>query len=139
MKTQKSRAQKGFTLLELMVVMIIIGILAAIAVPTYQGQVKRAKFTEVVGATAPYKAAVEGCIQKKGSVHADCDNDANGIPAAPSAFGNVASITVANGVITATGHADNVDGKTYTLTPTYSSGNVTWAVGGTCAAAGYCD
>ena len=58
------KVQKGFTLIELMIVIAIIGILAAVAVPQYGQYTKRAKFVgEVVNQAAPYKAAVSLCIQ----------------------------------------------------------------------------
>lgn len=141
MNTQRN-TQKGFTLLELMVVLVIIGILAALAVPTYQGQVKRAKFAEVISATAPTKAAVAACIQKEGAsgigASGTCDAASNGIPAdLDDAAGHLNDLTVANGVITASGDA-TVDSLTYILTPAYTGGIVTWTVSGTCAAAGLC-
>lgn len=135
--------QKGFTLLELMVVLVIIGILAAIAVPTYQGQVKRAKFAEVIGATMPYKASVAACLQKNNGTVTTCDTGSGGIPAAPAAYGNLASLTVTDGVIKATGTAA-VDNLIYWATPSYSSGVITWNLSATdavstCIAAGVCD
>lgn len=54
-------AQKGFTLIELMIVIAIIGILAAIAIPAYQNYIKRAAYTEVTTAMAPVKTAVDVC------------------------------------------------------------------------------
>lgn len=133
----------GFTLLELMVVLVIIGILAALAVPTYQGQIKRAAFSEVINAVLPYKTAVSACIQQQGAVSANCDSSSNGIPAdlAADAAGHLNTLTVANGIITATADdngSPDLDAKTYILTPTYSSGIITWAATGTCAAAGLC-
>ena len=61
------QAQKGFTLIELMIVVAIIGILAAVAVPAYQTYTLKARFTEITNSTAPMKTAVEACIQSGNS------------------------------------------------------------------------
>ena len=131
MKSQ--RAQQGFTLIELMIVVAIIGILAAVALPAYQNYTKKAKFSEVVLATNSAKIAVEICAQDQNGV-ATCTGGAQGVPAdIATAAGNVASVTTAAGVITATAVATNgLSSETYVLTPAFANGHVTWTVGGTC-------
>src|SRR5690349_18144036 len=115
----------GFTLIELLIVVAIVGILAAIAVPTYLSYTKKAYFSEVIQATAPYKLAVESCHQKNGGSLTNCGTPGSqGIPAAAGASGNVASVTVGSGgVITATSATTNFGGTAYTyiLTPTVTN------------------
>ena len=64
---QTYRAQKGFTLIELMIVVAIIGILAAIALPAYQDYTARAQVTEAIAATSPIRLAVSEFVQTQGT------------------------------------------------------------------------
>ena len=149
------KAQQGFTLIELMIVVAIIGILAAVAIPSYQNYTKKAKFTEVIQATAPFKLAVEECVQDGACVSSTTITGITpgsaGIPSnQTTAMGKVASITTSSaGVITATAvgasgaQVQGLSGETYILTPavaTNASGNnsVTWASSGTCQTGGLC-
>ncbi len=136
------KKQQGFTLIELMIVVAIIGILASVALPAYQTYTKKAKFTEVVLATNGAKVAVEICAQDQAvSPIVACGAGQNGVPANVAvATGFVATVaTVANGTITATAiNTNGLAGETYTLTPALATGQVTWTKGGTCIAAGIC-
>ena len=150
----KHTMQKGFTLIELMIVVAIIGILAAVALPAYQNYTNRAKFTEVILATNAAKTAIELCLQDNGAVGTACAPGSGGVPAdftssAPVTSGYVASVTVDSALqtITATAigtsatPAKGLKGETYVLKPTFTNGKVTWNVqdpASTCLAAGLC-
>ncbi|MEK7259550.1 MAG: prepilin-type N-terminal cleavage/methylation domain-containing protein [Pseudomonadota bacterium] len=136
-----AQKQQGFTLIELMIVVAIIGILAAVALPAYQTYTQRAAFSEVVLATTPYKSAFEVAAQTgRLTALADADGGSNGIPANAGASGDVSSVTVADGVITATGLAASFGGTAYTyiLTPGGITAPIQWTTTGTCLAAGVC-
>ncbi|MHA7841612.1 MAG: pilin [Gammaproteobacteria bacterium] len=131
-------AQSGFTLLELMITIAIIGILAAIAVPSYMSYVQKARFSEIVTAATQLKPAIATCAQLNGSL-ANCQNGINGIPAAITNTGNIASLKVTDdGVIT--GVSRNLaTNYTYILTPTLqTNGTITWVDTGTCKVPGIC-
>jgi type IV pilus assembly protein PilA len=129
------KAQSGFTLIELMIVVAIIGILASIALPAYQTYTQKAQFSEVVLATSAAKIAVELTAQI-GVTELDLDGGSNGILDL-GASGFVTSVVTEDGMITATGVAA-LGSVTYTLDSAIASGQVQRTVGGACQAAGLC-
>ena len=153
----KNNAQKGFTLIELMIVVAIIGILAAVALPAYKTYADKAKFSEVILASGSAKTAADLCIQTgtggdmttSPATPGDCptipDNLAGwiksplvtsvlitGTHTLASGTGTVIISVVSNGTF---GTETN---PTYILTATVADGTATWVKSGKCIDAGVC-
>ena len=126
--------QTGFSLIELMIVIVIIGLLAGISIPRYQNYLHKAKFTEVITCAQPFKLAVSLGLQQ-GEAITELNSGQHGIPTYDHSKESIADIQVNAGVITSTA-SNQAGGYTYILTPDETGTN--WTVSGTCVAAGLC-
>ena len=115
-----NKMQQGFTLIELMIVVAIIAILAAIAIPQYQNYVNRSAVSRAVGEAGAYKTAIEDCLASGDT--ADCDNAPTAVA---SDFLQIANVVTEGATITGTLGEDApsaVQGDTIVWTRTASTG-----------------
>lgn len=126
----KAQMQKGFTLIELMIVVAIIGILAAVALPAYQDYTKRSHVSEGLSLASGAKTSVTEYFSSIGSFPGS--NTSAGLAAATAINGNaVSSVAVgANGMITITYNAKVTNNATLQLSPFTAAGSVKWTCKG---------
>ncbi|MBT3530886.1 MAG: prepilin-type N-terminal cleavage/methylation domain-containing protein [Gammaproteobacteria bacterium] len=137
----KHLKENGFTLIELMIVVAIIGILASVALPAYTNYQNRARFAEAILGIGSYKSSIE-VAAAAGRVNAVADLDAGvvGIAAGITQDATTHGIDVVDGAITITWQSDGTDlaDETYILSAGGIAPPIQWSVSGTCVDGGYC-
>ena len=137
----KIHQQRGFTLIELMIVVAIIGLLVSVALPSYEHYTNRARFSEVLLITAIYKTSIAiGADVGKFNDLDDIQEGELGIPNKIDVTATDIGVHVHDGVILAQWRNDGsaLDGVTFTMTPRGIVPPIQWDLGGNCFDLGFC-
>jgi type IV pilus assembly protein PilA len=136
-----SKQQKGFTLIELMIVTAIIGLLVSIALPAYDRYTNRARFGELLLVASVYKTAIILGVET-GKIHSlnDIQEGLHGIPQKQHRSDTLHSLHVHSGTLIAEWGNDGseLEGINFTLTPQGIVPPMKWNIGGSCLNHGYC-
>jgi type IV pilus assembly protein PilA len=126
--SMKRNIQKGFTLIELMIVVAIIGILAAVALPAYQDYTTRAKISELMLMASPAKLAVAETTSSTGALASVTAANSGYIFPGATKYVSSVSITDTTGLITVTSNIPNVAGVVvFKPTAVAGTGQLTWS------------